>query len=410
MKLNGNDSRKAPAPKKKPKSHRALNALLAVVLLVAAAVAGYAIWERPPAIAAPQPAQPTPEQAATQPVESAAPADGPDVSDPDDDPDNSAALTTDATHRDGVYTVLLVGRDAASNSTDTIIVGRFDTVAHTVDCVSIPRDTLINISWSSTPKKINAVYPGYINSGKDGVEALRNHVAKLLGFEVDCYVVVSMDAVAEVVDAIGGVWYDVPEDMYYWDFAQNLSITIPAGYQLLNGEDTVKVCRFRDSYAGGDIERIGVQQDVLKTLASQVLTVGNIPNLSTLAEIVAEHTETDLTAANIAWFARQFLRCSMDDVKFHTLPIATGSYIGGVSVVSIDVPAWLDMVNTCLTPFDTPLTEQNVDILCANASGTSVWATTGVVAGGEDSFFCMTCTVKNGGVSAHHLPGLCPED
>ena len=153
-----------------------------------------------------------------------------------------------------------------------------------------------------------------------------------------------------------------------------------------------------------------IAADVLKTLAAQVLTVGNIPNLSSLAEIVATHTETDLSAANIAWFARQFLRCSMDDVRFHTMPIANGSYIGGVSVVSIDVPAWLEMVNECLNPSDAPLTEQNVDILCSNASGTYVWATTGVVAGGEDSFYCMTCTVKNGGTPVHHLPGLCPPE
>ena len=55
-----------------------------------------------------------------------------------------------------------------------------------------------------------------------------------------------------------------------------------------------------------------------------------------------------------------------------------------------------------------PVTTANVNILTSNFSGTNMSSTTGAIAGGPDSFFCLTCTVANGGKSVHHLPGACP--
>ena len=67
-----------------------------------------------------------------------------------------------------VYTFLLVGNDDGNGNTDTIIVGRLDTVNHTMDFVSIPRDTLVNLDWNV--RKINAVYAGTANSGGVAIE------------------------------------------------------------------------------------------------------------------------------------------------------------------------------------------------------------------------------------------------
>lgn len=385
------------------RGRKALLIIFVILALLAAAVAIYSIWERPP-----EPVGPGKQPTVTPPGESLQPGDTPEdptqTAPPEEDYTN--ALITD--RAPGTYTCLLVGRDYASNSTDTILVARMDTKAHSIDFVSIPRDTLINISWANTPKKINAVYPGFINSGKSGIEGLKTHVKNLLGFDVDCYAVVSIKAVEQAVDAIGGVWFDVPTDMHYWDPVQNLTIDIDQGYQLLDGENAVKVCRFRDTYAGGDIDRIDVQHDFLRAMASQILTLGNIPNLPNLINILMENVDTDLTAANIAWFARQFLACGMDNIHFNTMPWSTGCAINGVSFVSVDVNPWLEMVNQRLNPYVEPVTAANVNILTSNYDGSSMSATTGSIAGGPDSFYCLPCTVANGGKAIHHLPGACP--
>lgn len=56
----------------------------------------------------------------------------------------------------GVYTLLVAGVDVVSNNTDTIMVGQLDTVNHTLNVVSIPRDTLTNIKHEV--KKANSAY------------------------------------------------------------------------------------------------------------------------------------------------------------------------------------------------------------------------------------------------------------
>lgn len=400
---NGTEKGKQPMPR----GRKALIIIGVVIVILAAALIAYSIWERPPQIAptpavtaSPAPAEPKPAGTdkpddPEQPVPTPEPTEIPAEKDPD-------ALVAD---RDsGKYTVLVVGRDHASNSTDTILVVRLDTKAHRIDCVSIPRDTMINIGWATTPKRINAVYPGCVNSGSDPVAGVKMHIRNLIGFDVDCYSIVNIKAVEDAVDCVGGIWYDVPYDMVYEDDVQYLNIDIKAGYQLLNGSDAVKLCRFRAGYAGGDLQRIGVQQDFLKAAAKQMLSLGNIPNLGELVNILVENVDTDLTAGNIAWFARQFLLCKMEDIHFHTLPNSLCA-INGVSLVSVIQNEWLDMVNEALNPYTEPVTAANVNLLMSDYLGTNVWSTTGVVAGGPDSFYCMDCTIKSGGTPVHHLPG-----
>ena len=330
--------------------------------------------------------------------------------------ENEGALLT--TRDDGVYTFMVVGRDAASKSTDTIIVGKFDTNKHTIDMVNIPRDTLINIGWATTPKKINAVYPGYENSGKSGIDGLKHQVKNLLGFDVDFYAVVNINVVEKVIDAIGGVDFDVPINMDYDDASQNFHVHLKKGYQHLHGYEALGVFRFRTGgyvggiltpgYPGGDVQRIQTQQSLLMAIASQTLSLGNIPNLTNIIDLCVQNVETTLNASNMAYFARQFLKCSMDSINFHEMPIATTSVINGVSYVAIAPNAWIEMVNEYLNPYDEDITRGNVSILTANDNGTWIESTTGYIEGSWESFYCQTCSYRNNWKATYHTPGACP--
>lgn len=294
--------------------------------------------------------------------------------------------------KDGVYTFLVAGTDQISNNTDTIMIGSFDTVNHKLNIVSIPRDTLINIQHEV--KKANSAYhyaayyknvegSSYYNC--DPVESMRKELVKsMLGFDVDKYVLVNLNAAAEVVDAIGGVEFDLPIDMNYDSKRQDLHIHLNKGKQTLSGDDFVKVMRFRSSYAGGDLQRIEMQQKLLSALADQMLTIGNVPNLTKVAQIVADNMETDMSTENIIYFAKEFLKLSKDDVKFMTLPkLSTGS-VFGYSYVFTDIDAWLKMVNESLNPWTTEVTAQNVDIITYKDG--NFYSTTGEVNNGIESF------------------------
>ncbi len=418
----GGSGKKAPG-----KRMRNLIIVLAVIVVVAlAAVIGYSMWEAPPDIAAPSAAvtptpdqsTPTPDQSTETPDPSADPSESPDpaleaLNNPSPTPEMDAeALTTE--RNDGVYTFLVVGRDRASNSTDTIIVGKFDTKAHTIDLVNIPRDTLVNIGWNGTPKKLNAIYPGYINSGKSGIEGLLQQIKNLLGYDVDFYAVVNIDMVIEVIDALGGVDFDVPVNMDYDDPHQNFHVHLKKGYQHLDGNQAMGVFRFRQgNYAGtgyprGDLQRIETQQALLMALAGQMLDLGNIPNLKTVIDICMENVETTLSASNMAFFARQFLKCSRDDINFRSVSIGSSTAINGISFVSLPINGWLEIVNEHLSPYKDPITRANVNMI-ATTNGYTIETTLGYIAGGYESFYCVMCTSKHG-ATKYHAAGVCPPD
>ena len=294
--------------------------------------------------------------------------------------------------KDGVYTFLVAGTDQISNNTDTIMVGSFDTVNGKLNIVSIPRDTLINIQHEV--KKANAAYhyanyykdiEGSSYYGIDPVTSMRKELVKsMLGFDVDKYVLVNLKAAEEVVDAIGGVEFDLPIDMNFDSKNQDLHIHLNKGKQTLNGEQFVQVMRFRSSYAGGDLERIEMQHKLLRALADQMLTLGNVPNISKVAQIVADNMQTDMNTENIIYFIKEFLKLDKDDIQFLTMPKLNTGSVFGYSYVFTDIDAWLKMVNDSLNPWTTEVTAQNVDIITYKDG--NFYSTTGEVNGGVKSF------------------------
>jgi len=285
----------------------------------------------------------------------------------------------DGVRRPGTYTVLAMARDEAGLNTDTMMMVKLDTEQGTLDVVSIPRDTLANVPWGT--KKVNTFYGGA--QGVPDIERAKEYMADVLGFPVDNAIVVDISAFVQLVDAVGGIYYDVPQDMIYYDPSQNLYINILAGPQLLNGEDALDVVRFRvgnygTGYANGDLGRIETQQDFLMTAAKQMLNLGNIPNLPTLYQIVRDNVDTDLTDNNLAFFAQEFLKLDGENIRFHTAPIdMNGAMIGGISYVCLLVDEWIELVNDYLNPFYQEVTTANVNILTTD--GWNLSSTTGVI-------------------------------
>jgi LCP family protein required for cell wall assembly len=281
----------------------------------------------------------------------------------------------------GKYTFAVVGMDKFSKMTDVILLVMFDTAEHKLNVVSVPRDTLVNIP--ENVKKINILY-AYGDRHDNGVGRLMDGLRDFVGFDIGNYIVVNLQAFEELIDAIGGVDYDVPIDMVYRDRRQDLNINIKKGMQHLNGAEALKVVRFRAGYANADIGRIATQQDFMKAVAKQLLKAKNIANLPEIIRIITENTETNLTAANITYFAGELLKCKEEDINFHTMPRGGGSLIKGISYVFVHIDDWIDMINSYLNPLDQLVTAKNVNLVIK--AGAGYFSTRGGIAGGPDSF------------------------
>ena len=361
-----------------------ISILIMIVLLAAAGGLVYLRWERPPEIemiyaeaAEPEAiSEPTEEPVEVTPTPTPEPTPIPTPTPeplPDGAPLDLSGQPTVMERKAGVYTILIVGVDQISESTDTMMVCRFDTSNHTIDCVSIPRDTLINVAWDL--RKLNAVYSASLHNGGTGIDSLCTHIKCLTGFDVDCYAVVDLLLFQNIINEMGGIWFDVPIEMNYWDIPQELFIDIHPGYQLLDGYQSMCLCRFREDYSNGDLGRIEMQQACLKAAAQQFLTLGNIPHAGKVVRMLAEGVQTNLNAGNIAWFLRQALQCKSRDIHFYTMPCITRN-IRGYSYAVVEPYDWVNLINEVLNPYKTDISWGMLNIVYYN--GDRVESTTEV--------------------------------
>ena len=269
--------------------------------------------------------------------------------------------------KDGVYTILLFGEDTSSHNTDTIMLVTADTKIKTCNVVSIPRDSMVNVSWST--KKINSVYMN------QGLEGLREQVQNVTGIQPDYYVKVDWAAIGGLVDAIGGVEYEVPCDMNYEDPSQDLFIHLTAGQQKLNGDQAMQLVRWRKNNDGtsnsvGDIGRINIQQDFLMTVAKQTLKPSNIFHLPSLIQVFKETVESDLSFGNLLWFATQFLTSDLEEsLHFTVLPGNVDGSYHKLSYVLLYPDEIVELMNSSFNPYRANLIESDLEIMQVNSSG-----------------------------------------
>ena len=263
-----------------------------------------------------------------------------------------------ASHREGVYNILICGTDDDGYRTDTIIVAHLDEETHDVALMSVPRDTVV-LTGNGGIMKINSVYAG---GGADGMARLSKRLGAMLGFELDGYVLVNLEAFRETVDLVDGVEFDVPQDMYYQDPTQNLHIDLKAGKQLLDGEKAMELVRFRKGYASQDIQRTKVQQEFLRALAKKVLSVSSLTKLKEFADVFSTYVTTDLTVGNMLYLAKALMQCDFDAMKTYTLE-GEGAMINGGSYYPLYAGKLVQVVNESFNPYDAPVTLDTVNVI-----------------------------------------------
>jgi len=270
---------------------------------------------------------------------------------------------TSEDRKDLFYTFLIFGLDEGVN-TDTIMVASYDGVNKEAHIVSIPRDAKVNVRRNL--KKINAAFPvGQLGGAgfEGGVEQLKREVKTIIGFTPDFYVCVDFDAFIKIVDAVGGIEVYVPISMELRDPYQDLSISIPKGEQLLNGEDALKFARYRRGrIVISDYQRIENQQAVIKALLEKLLQPASILRIPEFIEIFNENVRTDVRLTDMPWFAYQLNEVrDTDALNTHTLPISGTSGLP-MYYEHIDRNATVELINATINPFKIDIQAKDLDI------------------------------------------------
>ncbi len=181
--------------------------------------------------------------------------------------------------------------EALAGNSDTMLLVRIDPATHRVNILSIPRDTLVQLSGKTD--KINDA------NMQGGVTLAAQSVKQLLGgIPIDRYVRIDTESFVQVVDALGGVEVTVPKPMDYVDKSQHLSIHFLPGRQTLNGQHLQEYVRFRHD-EWGDIGRVQRQQEVLKSLLKTLTQPATLGKLPQLLQVIQANVDSDLSIGDL---------------------------------------------------------------------------------------------------------------
>lgn len=244
--------------------------------------------------------------------------------------------------------VLGVSTDLDSELTDTIMVASYNPNTQKANLLSIPRDTFTGKykNKATASQKINALY----NINKNPQKTL-DAVNEITGLDIQYYVLVRTEALIKLVDAIGGVEFNIPIDMKYDDPTQDLHIDLKAGVQKLNGDKAEQLLRWRHSnykngvmttypseYGNDDFGRMRTQRDFIVETLKQTLKPGNIFKIGEILEIAHKNVETNLELSYIKDYIPYAVEFNTENMTTATLPGTTPDMkeTNNVSVFIVD--------------------------------------------------------------------------
>ncbi len=217
--------------------------------------------------------------------------------------------------------ILIVGVDSNGKDTDpfkgtrsdTMILVNIDPAGHSVNAISIPRDSKVYLAGDHGVQKINAAH------ALGGIDLTLKTVEDTLGINVDKYVLINNDGVKKLVNALGGIPIYIEKDMYYNDYSGGLHINLSKGLHVLNGEQVEGYLRFRKDGLG-DIGRTSRQQWFVKAVLEKLQSPSVIPKIPEVLNIAAANIKTNLSLYEMSHLAATLRNIDMSDVEFATLP------------------------------------------------------------------------------------------
>ncbi len=234
---------------------------------------------------------------------------------------------------------LVLIKEASGLNTDTIIIANYNPISKNISLLTVPRDTKPN---STSSFKINAYYSiGFNKYEKLGglsltdikhkaAEYSAQSISNITNIPIDYYVYLEIDTIKEIVDKLGGVYFDIPADLKYTDPTQNLYIDLKKGYQLLNGDKTEQFLRFRKSnsrassewrkyYDGSDLKRTEMQIKFVNELIQQKVNLLQLPKLIPIINYAFENVITNISLSDTLSLVSAFTESSKPSMNTYKL-------------------------------------------------------------------------------------------
>lgn len=233
-------------------------------------------------------------------------------------------------------TVLILGVDERYQvedfwHSDTMILATLDPVTMKAGLLSIPRDLWVHIPGYGEERINSANFMGDAYDHPGGGPALAVETVEynlgLVG-EIDYYVRINFQAFIELVDRVGGIEIDVPEEIddptYPTPNYGFEHLHIDAGVHTFYGPEALKYARTRHT-SGSDFDRMYRQQQVIRAVFERFSDVEMLSKLATQAPEILTTLEDSvlidsrLQLDEIIALANLARQVDPDDIRFRVI-------------------------------------------------------------------------------------------
>ncbi|MDS1272586.1 LCP family protein [Lipingzhangella sp. LS1_29] len=233
--------------------------------------------------------------------------------------------------------VLIIGSDertgenaqygrAEGARANVIILAHFHPDQDSAVLVSFPRDSVVQMPSCEPWEDFSGsdAYVGPINEalGNGGPPCVWRTIEQLTDIHVDHFVKMDMVGFRDIVDAVDGVPMCLPEPLS----DERAQLDLPAGDQVLDGEDALAFVRARYNIGDGtDVGRVQRQQMFIGALAQEMMSrevLGNPQRTMDMLGAVTDALETDdgLSVDVMAGMAYDMRDADLGDIRFYTVP------------------------------------------------------------------------------------------
>ena len=201
------------------------------------------------------------------------------------------------------FLFLLAGVDSTGEETgtrtDTLMLVKANIDDKSIDLISIPRDSKVEINGYMD--KINAAH------SYGGIDLTMQTIRDFLGINLTYYCVIPFEAVVEGIDAIGGI--DIEVDEYVAS-----AMDISRGTHHFTGEEALNYVRFRKGYENADLGRISTQQDFMMQFINEMTKSKNLPKLPIAYLAMQDKIKTNIKFSKLSQLAFSFRSLDKSDI------------------------------------------------------------------------------------------------
>ncbi|TGD08585.1 LCP family protein [Brevibacterium sp. S111] len=240
---------------------------------------------------------------------------------------------------DGGTNILLLGSDEPMDQvdvndsrglrSDTIMVMHLPNDGGSVQVMSIPRDSYVDIEGHGKAK-INAA----LSYG--GLPLAVSTVSDFIGTDLDHVAIIDFEGFKALTDSLGGVTVNSEQA-----FEKN-GYTFSQGQNDLNGDQALTFVRERKQFKDGDFQRARNQQAFIRGLTNEIISADTLSNPKKIQDMVKNfapymYVDSGLDAKYISGTAFNMRDVRPGDIEFFTAPVAgVGTAPNGASIVKVD--------------------------------------------------------------------------